>query len=136
MNTGKGIQNGGRRQALKKHPLYRHSHQWLDAVDLARARRIAEQIRANPNLVEIAWTNRKRWKQMTSPWPPAFPEWEKILAKNSLERALEILTQNNDEGQWRRQSDPFIGILTEEERLWFLEHYDQTGVESNFAQGK
>jgi hypothetical protein len=37
---------------------------------------------------------------------------------------LEILTQDNEEGQRLRQSDPFVGILTQQERMWFLEHHE------------
>ena len=69
------------------------------------------------------------WLEKNSrPWPACYREWERILAKHPTERVLEILTQDNDEGQRLRQSDPFIGILTEEERMWFLEHYEEGRV--------
>ena len=113
-------------QALKKHPLYRHSHQWIDAVDLAMARRIAEKIREKPELMEIARQNLRRWKmlEVNQPWPRALREWEQILARNPPEQILGIFTQDNDDGQRLRQSDPFIGILSEKERMWFLENYE------------
>jgi len=44
---------------------------------------------------------------------------------NSLEAVLQILTQDNEEGQRLRQSDPFVGILTEKERFSFLKFDDQ-----------
>ena len=68
------------------------------------------------------------WKKISRPWPACFREWERILANNTTERVLQILTQDNDEGQRLRQSDPFIGILTEAERMWFLESYEEDGV--------
>jgi hypothetical protein len=113
---------------LRKHPLYKHSHQWMDRVDLAMARRIAEKIREKPELMQIAWAQLRRWKKMDHDWPACFREWEHIMKENSPDRVLQILTQDNDEGQRLRQSDPFIGILPEEERMWFLEHYEEDGV--------
>jgi hypothetical protein len=113
---------------LRKHPRYRHSHQWLDRCNLAMARRIAEKIREKPELMEIPRRVLRRWKRLHRPWPPALREWEKILAKYTTERILEILTQDNDEGQRLRQSDPFVGILTEKERMWFLEDYEEDAI--------
>ena len=113
---------------LRKHPRYRHSHQWIDRCNLARARRIAEKIREKPDLMEKAWRTLRHWKKISRPWPACFREWERILTNNTTERVLKILTQDNDEGQRLRQSDPFIGILTEAERMWFLEHYEEDGV--------
>jgi hypothetical protein len=112
----------------RKHPLYKHSHQWIDRVNLAMTRRIEKKIRERPELMKVAWAQLRRWKRMSRPWPACFREWERILKKNSTERVLQILTQDNDEGQRLRQSDPFIGILTEEERTWFLEEYEEEGV--------
>jgi hypothetical protein len=40
---------------------------------------------------------------------------KKILREHPMERLLEILTQDNDEGQRLRQSAPFVGILSEKE---------------------
>jgi hypothetical protein len=113
-----------RASLLKQHPLFRHSHQWIDACDLAMSRRIAEKIRQRPELMEIAKENLSNWKKKVRPWPQALREWEQILSRNSQEQILAILTQDNDEGQRLRQSDPFIGILTEKERMWFLENYE------------
>ena len=103
----------------------KYTHQWLDACDLAMTRRIAEKIQRQPGLMRVAVENLRRWKRQMRPWPPALREWEMILAKNPPARVLEILVQDNEEGQRLRQSDPFVGILTEEERLWFLECYEK-----------
>jgi hypothetical protein len=113
-----------RDDSWKNHALARHSHQWMDGCNLAMTRRIAEKIQQKPGLMKIARDNLKRWKKIHRPWPPALREWEEILAQNPTERVLEILTQDNDEGQRLRQSDPFVGILTEKERTWFLENYE------------
>jgi hypothetical protein len=108
------------KHAAQAKPPRTHSHQWLDAVDVQMCRAIAEKIRRKPGLMSIPRANLRRWKRKIRPWPRAFQEWEEILARNSIERVLEILTQDNDEGQRLRQSDPFAGVLTEEERCAFL----------------
>jgi hypothetical protein len=75
--------------------------------------------------MRIPRENLRRWRRKLRPWPSAFREWERILKHNSLEAALKILTQDNEEGQRLRQSDPFIGVLTEKERLSFLKFDDK-----------
>jgi hypothetical protein len=116
--------NAKRENSIRNHPLYRHSHQWMDACNLAMTRRIAEKIRHEPELMEIARENLRLWKKIHRPCPAALREWEEILAKKSIKQVLAILTQDNDEGQRLRQSDPFVGILTEDARTWFLESYE------------
>ena len=86
---------------------------------------VAQKIRRNPKLMRIPRGNLRRWKKKLRPWPPAFREWEYILKNKSLEATLEILTQDNDEGQRLRQSDPFAGVLSEKERRSFLKFDDK-----------
>jgi len=47
---------------------------------------------------------------------------------NSLNEILEILTQNSDEGQRLRQSTPFSGVLSQQERLDIFRHYEPAGA--------
>lgn len=103
----------------------KRSHQWIDARSLAMCRLIAEKIRREPALFDIARRNLERWKRTQLPWPHALAEWEKILNGNSVERVMKILTEDSEEGARLRQSDPFCGILSEEERLQFLLHYEE-----------
>jgi hypothetical protein len=97
------------------------SHQWLDLMNLRMCRRIASKIRRNPDLMRIPKQNLRRWRRKLGYSAPAHREWEMILKQNPTPLVLKILTQDNDEGQRLRQSDPFVGILTERERLAFLE---------------
>ncbi|MEO7300715.1 MAG: hypothetical protein ABI042_19290 [Verrucomicrobiota bacterium] len=96
------------------------SHQWMDACSLEMCRVIAGKIQRQPELMHIARKNLKRWKKIRRPCPQAVKEWDSILKNNDPERILEILTQDNDTGQRLRQGDPFVGILTETERLQIL----------------
>lgn len=101
------------------------SHQWIDLVDLKMCRRIARKVRRNPALMRIPKTNLRRWRKTLGHWPLALQEWDKIIRTNPLPRVLKILTQDNDEGQRLRQSDPFVGILTEKERRSYLKLNDK-----------
>jgi hypothetical protein len=103
-----------RKAANKIPPVW--SHQWLDLVNRDMCLAIAKKIRRNPRLMRIPRANLQRWRKKNRGLAPAQREWETILRRNPVERVLEILTQNNDEGQRLRQSDPFVGILSEEER--------------------
>lgn len=96
----------------------------MDACDLAMSKRIAEKIRRKPELMKIALENLRNWRKIHRPWPPALREWEEILAHNSADEILAIFTEDSHEGQRLRQSDLFVGILTEAERRWFLENYE------------
>jgi len=96
------------------------SHRWLDIVNLEMCRAIAKKIRRNPQLMRIPRANLQHWREKNRGLAVAQREWETILQRNPVERVLEILTQDNDEGQRLRQSDPFVGILSEKERLAFF----------------
>jgi len=94
------------------------SHPWHDQLGLLYHRAIAEKIRREPGLVEIARGNLRRW---LSAEPHAQPsqarrEWEQILASQDLPEIIRIMTDPSEEGHRRRQSTPFAGILTPEER--------------------
>lgn len=107
-----------RKSNRKRPPM--ESHQWIDEVDLKMCRRIATKVRRDPSLMRIPKGNLRRWKVKLGHWPVALREWDKIIRTNSLPQVLEILTQDNDEGQRLRQSDPFVGILSEKERRSFF----------------
>ena len=105
-------------------PFKKHSHQMVDAWDLAMCKLIAKKIRKDPSLMEVPRRNLQHWKEKYGGLERAHREWETILNENSIEQVLEILTQDNDEGQRLRQSDPFAGILTDEERMRLYYEYD------------
>src|SRR6266478_5079516 len=101
------------------------SHQWIDARNLEMARLVAEKIRRNPALFGEAVETLRHWKRRLRPVPDAILEWDRIFRHKTRGQILRILTQDNDDGQRLRQSDPFCGILTEEERLRFLAEYEE-----------
>ena len=108
--------------------LRKRSHEWIDARSLAMAEAIAEKIRRDPSLVDRARENLSRRKERLAQWPKALEEWEEILASFSLEEILSALLSDGEDGRRRRQSSPFTGILSPEERKVIFERYEEIGA--------
>ena len=47
---------------------------------------------------------------------PSLKEWERILASSGPEEILAILVEDSEAGARLRQSSPFVGVLSREER--------------------
>ena len=95
------------------------NHSEIDRVSLALARRVAERLRARPELVEVARANLSRWKQRNADTPSllrCYAEWENILTR-PLEQVCAVLVAETDEGQRLRQNSPFAGTLSAAE-VW------------------
>ena len=95
-------------------------HEILDQRALAMARKVAEKLRANPALLVHARLTRDRWMKTVSPHArPALLEWQRILS--GPPEGVFIALEGTDEVSTRlRQSSPFCGILTREERTKIL----------------
>ena len=91
-------------------------HPHIDARSLDMARIVAERIDADPSLFNIANQNLKRWRRLHGKLSRANEEWVEIL-KRPWSKIREILLEESDEGQRLRSTAPFVGIVTEEERL-------------------
>lgn len=105
------------------------SHAFVDAFALRYHRAVAERLRGRPDrVVNHARQNLRRW--MTEDGfgggeRLALEEWEEILDSSTVDRLIEIITEESDEGQRLRSSSPFVGTLTPEERLEILEACEQ-----------
>jgi hypothetical protein len=51
-------------------------------------------------------------------------EWREILDHWALERILELLTSSNEQPRRLRQSSPFCGILSPQDRVAVLKEYE------------
>jgi len=93
------------------------SHPWHDELGLLYHRAMAEKLRRNPGLLEVAKENIRRWIAAEPQTQPsrARLEWLEILQSKSVQEILEIMTDPSQEGHRRRQSTPFAGILTDHE---------------------
>ena len=101
------------------------SHEWIDQRSLALDRRIAEKLRANPALIQHATTTLRHWVEQREPSiPPVLREWQEILGQHNLDEILARLTEDDAAARRLRQSSPFCGILSPEERLAIFQQYE------------
>jgi hypothetical protein len=95
---------------------------------------IAGKIRANPILVQIALANIERWlanPNYSESNRQAVLEWKRIIVNSSVEALLTLLESDSEEARRLRQSSPFCGILTLEERRSILRKYEALRVAQN-----
>lgn len=94
-------------------------HQRLSRRSLDFHRLIADRVRKQPALMEIAWANLAHWRR-TSPTRASYlAEWEGILARG-MQHALSIATEQSENADRLRQSTPFAGLISPRERWEFL----------------
>lgn len=98
-------------------------HSGIDQVSLSIARRVAERLRARPELLEVARANLSRWQQRNADSPAllrCYAEWDAILNR-PLEEICVLLVAETQEGQRLRQSSPFAGVLAPAE-VWEIKN--------------
>ncbi len=100
------------------------THEWIDQRSLAMDRLVANRLRRRPDLVNRARTVLDRWTARTDRPLAVWDEWRTILDTYSLDRLLDLLESDSEEARRLRQSSPFCGILTPEERLRVLKDYE------------
>lgn len=105
------------------------SHAFVDTFALLYHLAVAERLRDRPEeIVSHARQNLRRWMDengMGGGVRLTLEEWQEIIDSSSVERLIEILTEESDEGQRLRSSSPFVGVLTSKERLEILETCEQ-----------
>jgi len=92
-------------------------HEVHDRISLEVARRVAARLTLQPELIEEARGNLRRWILRNGHVPGlmrGYQEWLAILERPVTE-VQTILTQDTDEGQRLRQNTPFILMIPEEE---------------------
>ena len=95
------------------------NHSEIDQVSLEMARRVAERLRHNPELREIAYANLARWSRQNAAGGSllrCYAEWEEILSR-PVEEICELLCSASDNVQRLRQNSPFVGVLSPAE-VW------------------
>src|SRR3954464_47619 len=100
-------------------------HDWVDERRRALDAAIADKVRCNPALLDTAKANVFRWIDSADiRTAPLLHEWKGILEEWPIKKILDFLVQDSERANRLRQSSPFCGILTEEERLKIFEHYE------------
>jgi len=102
-------------------PFY-SDHSRLDERSLALHRLIAEKVQAAPALLDKARENVRRWQEASGSASPALAEWEQILAA-SASQVVAFLAERSERATRLRQSSPFAGILSQDERRAIYESY-------------
>lgn len=84
---------------------------------------IARKIERDPALLEIARGNIERWSaQRNSDVPAWLNEWRELL-KQPWQNVAAIITEPSENAARLRQSSPFAGILTNQERWRIYEAF-------------
>jgi len=99
------------------------SHRLLEARSLAMHAVIARKIERDPTLLAIAHRNIERWSVRWKDDPPAWlEEWRRVL-QQPWQYIAALITEPNEHGARVRQSSPFAGVLTNEERWRIYETF-------------
>ncbi len=98
------------------------SHQWIDQRSLALHEAVAAKLEAHPELLDVARRNLERWLQRDP--ATAVREWRSILDSTPLPEVVALLRSSSDEAARLRQSSPFAGLLTTEERRAIMGVYE------------
>ena len=96
------------------------THQEIDERSLAMHRLIAEKISQNPALFDKAKATLARWRTTVCiSSQPYLLEWERLM-NLGLEACLAAAIEESERATALRQSSPFAGLLTHQERFVFL----------------
>ncbi len=98
------------------------AHEWIDRRSLALHEAVAAKLEAQPQLVEVARLNLQRWRLTNS--AAVLREWSSLLDTIPLPELLVLLRSPGDEPARLRQSSPFAGLLTPQERQAILNDYE------------
>lgn len=95
----------------------------IDERSLAFDRLIASKLRANPALIDRAKSNLSRWMQAADASAhPILRQWQTLL-DGPMELLLATLESPEEHATQLRQSSPFCGILSREERTRIIQEF-------------
>lgn len=99
------------------------SHRLLEARSLAMHAVVAQKIERDPKLLDIPRNNLKRWRARWEKEAPAwYDRWCAIMERPWPEIAA-VITEPSEESARLRQSSPFAGVLSVEERKRIYEAF-------------
>jgi hypothetical protein len=82
---------------------------------------VAQKISANPDLLDVARDNLRRWIAQDGP-RTYWTEWETML-NGPLDSLLAFMVSPTEEARRLRQCSPFAGILSPRERWSIYESF-------------
>jgi DTW domain-containing protein YfiP len=98
------------------------AHEWIDRRSLALHEAVAARLEAEPQLLDVARANLQRWLS-TNP-ASALREWRQLLETTPLPALIVLLRSTGEHAARLRQSSPFAGLLTPQERQAILNDYE------------
>jgi len=102
---------------------YSGAHRIAEARSLAMHAVIAQKIDREPSLLDIPRRNLERWGTRAGESVPSWlTEWRRLLNLPWPELAA-LITAPTEDAARLRQSSPFAGVLTEEERARIYEAF-------------
>jgi hypothetical protein len=99
------------------------THAELDKRSLAMHCLVAERVRRDPALFERAQLTLARWRStVCAASQPYLDEWDALMSQGA-EVCLRVATEDSERATALRQSSPFAGLLTHQERFAFLKSW-------------
>jgi len=102
-------------------PLQGHAR--IDRRSIALHRAIAEKLRENPALIQIARDNLDRWSRAHGRSQRYWDAWREILNR-PLPEILDLLVEDSERMTAMRQATPFAGVLAPAERWAIYERFE------------
>jgi len=100
-------------------------HRLIDERSLAFARAIADRLHRDPSLISFAIGNIKNWMNNSSLGVQrTLQEWLAIL-NGPIDGVFFILTGEDERSVRLRQSNPFAGLLPQQERNEILLRFEE-----------
>ena len=92
--------------------IFNNPHAKIDEENRQRDRQIAAAVRLQPELVQVAHENLRRWLHQEGIRPhPALLEWQAILDFLTPAELAAFLESRTPKAERLRQSSPFLGPL-------------------------
>lgn len=98
------------------------AHEWIDRRSLALHGAVAAKLAAQPELLDVARANLRRWL-LVNP-SDSLHEWARLLDTTPLPALIELMQSSGERATRLRQSSPFAGLLTPQERQVILRRYE------------
>ena len=99
----------------------------MDARNRELHRAIAVKMRQNPTLVLRVQKTLERWLRAMNESERGYDallEWKRRLEEEPLDRVLEFISSEDEEACRLRQSSPFVGLLSDQERMAIFSKYE------------
>ncbi|MBC7700275.1 hypothetical protein, partial [Aquabacterium sp.] len=104
------------------------THQDLDDRSLALHRLIADKIRRDPALFDKARATLAHWRQRVSiRTQPCLAEWAALMDQG-MDACLAMAVEDSEHATALRQSSPFSGLLSNQDRFAFLKAWPSKGI--------